>query len=137
MIGVHGPTDKGVFEGSLQDCPRSPNCVCTQASRPAQSMPALRFSGTSEEAIATVTDYVASLPRTEIVSRRSNYLHVIYRSRLIGFIDDVEFFADSRSHLLHFRSASRVGYSDLGANRRRMAAFCTAMLGRGFEPLES
>ena len=62
----------------------------------------------------------ARWPRCKIVTRQLNYLHLIFRTPVFRFIDDVEFFADEEARLLHFRSASRVGYSDLGVNRRRM-----------------
>lgn len=109
-----------VFDGPLRDCPASPNCVCTQASRAAQHMPAIAFSGTAAAAIAALVEEITNWPRTRIVSRKSNYLHVTVRTRLFRFVDDVEFFAEEDAHLLHFRSASRLGYSDLGVNRRRM-----------------
>jgi len=48
------------------------------------------------------------------------YLHVEFRSTLFRFVDDVEFVIDEPQGLIHIRSASRVGYSDLGANRKRM-----------------
>lgn len=108
------------FAGPLRDCPASPNCVCTQASRTAQHMPAIAFSGTAAEAIAALVEEITNWPRTRIVSRKSNYLHITVRTWLFRFVDDVEFLADEETHLLHFRSASRVGYSDLGVNRRRM-----------------
>ena len=43
-----------------------------------------------------------------------------YRSLIFRFIDDVDFLLDEKEGVIHFRSASRVGYSDLGANRKRM-----------------
>lgn len=63
---------------------------------------------------------LGEVPRVSIVSRSAGYLHATARTRWIGFIDDVEFSIDDAARLIHFRSASRLGYSDLGANRRRM-----------------
>jgi uncharacterized protein (DUF1499 family) len=37
-------------------------------------------------------------------------------------VDDVEFLFDDDTTIVHFRSASRSGYSDMGVNRQRMTA---------------
>ncbi|MCC7335798.1 MAG: DUF1499 domain-containing protein [Pirellulaceae bacterium] len=104
----------------LPDCPDKPNCVCTQATRPEQAMAPLCFSGSAAEAIEQVVRQMEKLPRVGIIERRENYLHAVVSSLVFRFKDDVEFYADEQSGLLHFRSASRLGYSDMGANRRRM-----------------
>jgi uncharacterized protein (DUF1499 family) len=71
------------------------------------------------EAILTV---VGKMPRTTVITRREDYLHVEYRTKM-GFVDDVELYLDEPARTVHFRSASRIGYSDLGVNRRRMEEF--------------
>jgi uncharacterized protein (DUF1499 family) len=38
----------------------------------------------------------------------------------MGFVDDVEFFLDEGANVIHVRSASRLGQSDLGVNRKRV-----------------
>ena len=108
------------FSGPLRDCPESPNCVCTQATRAAQLMPAIPLSRAASAAITTIAADVVNWPRAAIVSHKANYLHLTVRTLLFRFVDDVEFFADDETRLLQFRSASRLGYSDLGVNRRRM-----------------
>lgn len=115
------PLDSAGFTGPLADCGDSPNCVCTQATRAAQAMPAIPFTGSAAEAIEQVARCLPHWPRTRVVSRKSNYLHLTFRTPLFRFVDDVEFFADEQAHLLHYRSASRLGYFDFGVNRRRMA----------------
>ena len=42
------------------------------------------------------------------------------------FVDDVRFYFDEARHEIHFRSASRIGFGDLNANPRRMAAIRAA-----------
>jgi uncharacterized protein (DUF1499 family) len=64
-----------------------------------------------------------SFPRAQIVTRTDDYLHIEFRSLIFRFIDDVEFWVNPAEEVIHFRSASRIGYSDLGANRKRMNAF--------------
>jgi uncharacterized protein (DUF1499 family) len=60
------------------------------------------------------------MPRTTIVTLEEDYIRAEFKSRIFGFVDDVEFWFDDEQKVIHFRSASRVGYSDLGANRKRM-----------------
>lgn len=70
---------------------------------------------------------VRDLERTTIVTLRDDYLHAEVSSALMGFIDDLECLLDAASGKIHVRSASRVGYSDLGVNRKRVAALRDAL----------
>ncbi len=114
------PTNLGVQNGKLAPCPASPNCVSTQATDAAHHIEPISFSGSTAAAKDRLKRVIASLPRTKIVTDEPNYLHVEATSFLFRFVDDVEFYLDEGQGLIHFRSASRVGYSDLGANRNRM-----------------
>lgn len=116
------PKNLGVKEGRLLDCPKSPNCVCTQASDAGHQMPPIPFNGSTAEAIRRLESAIASLSGTKIVDQSENYLRVEATSRIFRFVDDVELFVDSANHVIHFRSASRAGRSDLGVNRKRMQA---------------
>jgi len=60
------------------------------------------------------------MPNTTIINTDSDYIYAEFRTPLLNLIDDVEFYFDSENGLIHFRSASRLGYSDLGVNRERM-----------------
>ena len=108
------------FCSRLADCPSSPNCVSTQVGDAEHRMEPIPFAGSSDEAIQRIKDLVAKMPRTKIVTAGDNYLHAECRSALFRFVDDVEFLIDPKEQLIHYRSASRVGYSDFGVNRRRM-----------------
>jgi uncharacterized protein (DUF1499 family) len=114
------PLNLGVVHGRLADCPAMPNCVCTQASDPEHRMAPLHFDGTPAEARDRLKAVIAAMPRTRIVTANEWYLHAEFTSRLLRFVDDVEFLIDPATHTIHFRSASRVGRSDLGVNRQRM-----------------
>lgn len=67
---------------------------------------------------------VNTMPRSKIVEQDSQYLRAEFTSMIFRFVDDVEFFIDDKEKVIQFRSASRIGYSDLGANRRRMNLLC-------------
>jgi uncharacterized protein (DUF1499 family) len=116
------PDNLGVHNGRLADCPSSPNCVGTQATDANHRMEPILFRGTPAEAMAHLKTVVAAMPRSKIVTADEQYLHVEFTSRVFRFVDDVEFLIDSDSKTIHFRSASRLGRSDLGVNRQRMEA---------------
>ena len=63
---------------------------------------------------------VTAMPGAQIISEQDQYLYAEFTSRLMGFVDDVEFLADPAAGLVHVRSASRLGHSDLGVNRKRI-----------------
>lgn len=112
----------------LRDCPDRPNCVCTQATRGWQRMQPLQIHCQSSDAMEKIVDLLSTMPRVRIVEQRIGYLQATFTSRLLRFIDDVEFLIDDSSQTLHFRSASRIGYSDLGANRARMHSIVKRLL---------
>ena len=106
----------------LMPCPASPNCVSTEATDPDRKMAPLPYRvdrRTSRKLILTI---IRGMPRTTITTQEEQYIHAEFRSRLFGFVDDVEFVFDDDAALIRFRSASRTGYSDMGVNRKRMTA---------------
>jgi len=70
-----------------------------------------------------VRSILNSLPRTRIVCEEPNYLHATVKSVVFRFVDDIEFLCDPTESVIHVRSASRIGYSDLGKNRARVEQF--------------
>ncbi len=117
---AHRPDNLGVHDGKLAPCPDTPNCVSSQADDDTHRMAPLSFDANAEEALARLKAVVAAQPRTTIVAADGDYFHAECVSLLFRFVDDVEFLVDRDAKVIHFRSASRVGRSDLGANRKRM-----------------
>jgi len=107
-------------QGSFADPPSRPNWVSSQTASAANRMDPLPFHGTADRALAGLLDVVRQLPRTSVVEQTGDSLHVECRSRLFGFVDDVEFVVDPENAVIHFCSAARSGWSDLGVNHRRM-----------------
>ena len=105
----------------LAPCPNSPNCVNSQETGRSAVAP-LAFSDSVPSAFARLQRIVASLPRTRVVEATDSYLHAEVKSRIFGFVDDIEFLIDPLASQVHVRSASRVGYSDFGVNRARVEA---------------
>jgi uncharacterized protein (DUF1499 family) len=114
------PDRLGVTGGKLAPCPASPNCVSTQASDAKHRMEPIAFAGGGGDALARLRRIISGMPGSKVITCQSGYLQVEFTSRWFRFVDDVEFLVDDEKHIIQFRSASRVGYSDLGANRRRM-----------------
>ena len=114
------PATLGVREGRLAPCPAAPNSVSSQAADPTHHVEPLPLEGTAAQAQSRLRRVLSGMPRTSIVRAEKNYLHAECKSRLVGFVDDIEFLIDEPSGVVHVRSASRVGYSDLGVNRRRV-----------------
>jgi len=108
--------------GQFAPCPDAPNCVSTKATDDDHAIEPLPYSATKESAKKRLLEIIHSLPRTRVVTDQQDYLHVEFTSRVLRFIDDVEFYLGVTDRTIHFRSASRVGHSDLGVNRKRMEA---------------
>jgi len=104
----------------LAPCPSSPNCVSTQAQDEGHAIAPFRYRKSRAEAKEALKEVIRSLPRMQLVEEDETYLHFEATSLLLRFIDDVEFLFDDDTKTVHFRSASRTGYGDLGVNRKRM-----------------
>lgn len=110
---------KGLVNGRLAECPASPNAVSSELdTQPEKAVKPLK---------ANIDEVMAAIKETGgvITSHSDTYLSATYMSQVFKFIDDVEVRADGA--LCHIRSASRVGYSDRGANRKRVAAIRAAL----------
>ncbi|AFZ23846.1 hypothetical protein Cylst_1563 [Cylindrospermum stagnale PCC 7417] len=114
------PSNLGVRDGRLAPCPNSPNCVSSQSSDPTHQIAPLTFTTTPEKAIAFLERIIQSLPRTKIITESEDYIYAEFKSALMGFVDDVEFYLDPKTKVIQVRSASRLGESDLGVNRQRI-----------------
>jgi uncharacterized protein (DUF1499 family) len=122
FVGCSGvrPVNLGVKDGKLLPCPSSLNCVSSQSSDNEHFIAPLRYTSSTADAMADLKKIILQMKRTAIDSETGNYLHVEFTSALWRFVDDVEFWFDESAHVIHVRSASRVGHSDLGVNRKRI-----------------
>jgi len=122
LVGCQGtrPANLGARDGRLLPCPSTPNCVSSQATDEEHRVAPLAYSGALDEAMNRLKEIVRSLPRTAVITDTGAYLHVEFTSALFRFVDDVEFLADNGAKVIHVRSASRLGTSDMGVNRKRI-----------------
>ena len=113
------PGNLGVGGGLLAPCPSSPNCVSSRAADERHRIAPFCFTEDPRTAFDRLRSILAQRDDTTLLREGDGYLRVEFRSRL-GFVDDGEFLLDPDSGCIHVRSASRMGYSDLGKNRSRM-----------------
>jgi len=123
------PADLGVRDGRLKPPATTPNSVSSQASlhpenpRHAEAQIApLGYTGDGATAMARLKVLVEATPGAKLVKSEPGYLYATYTTPLMGYVDDVEFWLDPAGGVIQVRSASRIGYSDRGANRARIEA---------------
>lgn len=116
----------GIKNGQLTQCPTTPNCVNSQVKDKKHYIEPIITTGTPLEVKDHILKIFNELKRSKIIVAEDNYIRAEFTSKVFRFVDDVEFyFPDTKSKemTIHVRSASRVGYSDLGVNRKRIEQF--------------
>jgi uncharacterized protein (DUF1499 family) len=121
MFAGKRPTNIGIQEsGQLAPCPGTPNCVNSQSQDAQHKIEPLTYDSTPTQAMADLKTVIQNMERTTIITETENYLYAEFKSKLMGFVDDVEFVLDPSAKVIQIRSASRLGESDLGVNRKRI-----------------
>ena len=113
----------GITDGHLMQCPKTPNCVSSHAKDEKHFIQPILFIGTSQEAQSRLLEILIEWKGTNIVVSQDNYIRAEFTSKVFRFVDDVEFYfpeTGTKEITIHFRSASRVGKSDFGVNRKRI-----------------
>ena len=116
------PENLGLTNGKLAKCPRSPNCVSTFAKETDEKhyISPLSFKGSVKDTMDKVKEVLDTMSRTKIITETENYIHAECTTLIFRFVDDLEIYLEESTKLIHFRSASRVGHSDFGVNRKRV-----------------
>ncbi|MFT5889708.1 MAG: hypothetical protein ACI9BO_002536 [Zhongshania sp.] len=109
----------GVRDGKLAEISSKPNNVSSQADDPNKKVATLTFKDSPAETMNALKRAVADYGGGKIAAESEDYLYVIFTTSLMRYRDDVEFWLDVENKLVHFRSSSRAGYSDMGLNRKR------------------
>ena len=105
--------------GQFINCPDKPNCISSKSHSSSHISPPITYKGTTLKAKKTLLKVIESIPRAKVSTNNNKFLHVEFTSKVFRFVDDVEFYFDE-PEVIHFRSASRIGHSDMGVNRDRM-----------------
>ena len=115
------PTNLGLTNGTLIPCPESPNCVNSQIDKSdSHFIEPIKYTKDLKSAIGDLKTVISKMPKTNLVVEKESYLYFEFTSKLMGYVDDVEFYFDDLNKTIHVRSASRLGKSDLGVNRKRI-----------------
>lgn len=134
LLNGSAPTDLGVKAGKLKPPSTTDNSVSSQAGlypdhprhQTAQIAPlAMRNDGPAT--IARISAIVQAMAGAKIVKSDADYLYAQFTTPLMKYVDDVEFWADPAAQVVQVRSASRLGKSDLGLNRKRIEALRAAL----------
>ena len=105
--------------GQFAVCPETPNCVSTKNINTKNYILPITYKGSRDNAKKFLLLTIKSFKSAKIKKELEQFIHVEVTSKIFGFVDDVEFYLNE-PEIIHFRSASRIGYSDLGVNRERM-----------------
>lgn len=124
------PSYLGVKDGRLAPCKTTPNCVSSYGDKvndPGHYVEPLRPNGDPAAAFAQLTAIVRDTERVTVMKSEPRYLYAEFKTRIMGFVDDVEFLLDEHDRVIHVRSASRIGRSDFGVNRARIESLRAAL----------
>lgn len=117
------PDNLGVRGGRLAPSKPTPNNVNSQTDKSADAqhyVEPLRYKGDARQAWAALRQIIDGMPRVEVVKAEPDYIYAEFTSKLMGFVDDTEFYLDEKAGVIHVRSAARLGRGDHGVNRARI-----------------
>ncbi|MDC0335942.1 DUF1499 domain-containing protein [Pseudodesulfovibrio sp.] len=114
------PDNLGLKDGRFAPCPETKNCVSSQAIDDIHKVAPIKAHGSTEVVMTDLSDAIESMFGSKVVVMNDTYLRAEYTTRYMRFVDDLECYYDEPNGIIHVRSASRVGYSDLGSNRKRI-----------------
>jgi uncharacterized protein (DUF1499 family) len=118
--GYSHPKGLGLVQGQLTECSKSPNCVSSLTVQASKLIAPISNNATPELTWLMLHEVVGGMPQALLITEDDNYRHYQFTTPLMGFIDDVELLFDREEQLIQVKSASRVGESDIGANRKRV-----------------
>lgn len=124
LMGCSGTSPKlGTDNKQLLACPDKPNCVSSYETDEEHSIAPLTYQGDQQATQAQLLKVIEDYKGAKIITNNEHYIRAEFTSLIFRFVDDVEFYFPEVSEnetIIHVRSASRIGHSDLGANRKRI-----------------
>jgi len=111
----------GLINQKLSSCPNTPNCINSEFKNDsAHFVEAMPYKNKSVDEVIQILENVIQKSGGHISAKNNNYIAATYTSKLFRYVDDFEIRVDEEDKNIHFRSASRVGRSDFGANIKRI-----------------
>ena len=120
LSGMNAEAGEADRPDKFSPCPDSPNCVSSQSTDKAHFIEPLHYAGSLADARQKLIDILENTKRVRLVKVEKDYIHAEFRSSIFQFIDDLELYFPPDQTIIHVKSASRKGYYDFGANRRRV-----------------
>jgi uncharacterized protein (DUF1499 family) len=120
---IKKPTHLGHVQSQLAAMPTKPNAVSSQTNNNDMRVEPLEYKSTTNETMKSIKSVLKVMGKNEVIKEENHYLYVVFTTGILHFHDDVEVLLDEQHKIVHFRSQSRAGYSDLGVNRKRYEAF--------------
>ena len=121
------PQNLGVVDGKLSPPSATPNSVTSQAGmypehaqREYSKIAPFTYSGDADKVMPKLATVLARSEGTVVVKNEPNYIYAQSSTALMRYTDDLEFWLDRPNNAIQLRSASRIGSSDLGKNRKRI-----------------
>lgn len=120
------PSNLGLENKALRPCPDFPNCVCSEQHTQQDQLHAIAPIPASKETWLKLQQIILT-QGGNIQTQQESYIHATFTTPVFRYVDDVELRYDADASLIHIRSASRIGRSDFGVNRKRVAAIKQAL----------
>ncbi|SGZ05618.1 Putative uncharacterized protein [Moritella viscosa] len=125
------PDNLGVVNSKLAACPESPNCVSSDSLDESHYVPAFKLEASAELAWSEIKAYLQAQRNMEIMIETTDYIYVESTSSLMRFVDDFELHLRLKDGIIAVRSASRLGKSDFGVNKKRVDDLYEALNDKG------
>jgi len=127
VLSQKQPDDLGLQNGMLKACPDSPNCVCSESHSKDDAQHFIKAIAGNDKIWARFKQVIIE-QGGHIKTEKGDYMHITFSTSVFHYVDDVEARFDRGEGLIHIRSASRIGRSDFGVNRKRMQRIKKALL---------
>lgn len=113
------PKAIGITAGQFTPLANTPNGVSSQVTDPSKQVQALPFKDNLETTKKHIKAACESYGQVKIITETDTYMHMVFTTGLMKYHDDVELYFDQTNKVIHYKSQSRIGYSDMGLNRKR------------------
>lgn len=125
ILGVNSKSKDvpNFINGHLSKCPETPNCFSTEnKNHTGHYISPINISEenkSNSDSLLILKEIIQSMGG-EIKTEKEHYFSSTFTSNIFGFVDDLEIRIDNIESVIHIRSASRVGRSDMGVNKKRI-----------------
>lgn len=128
VSNLRTPKNLGVTDGRLAPMPKSPNAASSQSTEAYYQVAPLPLKGDLASTKAALLAAVKAYGGGKIIEETDTYIYIIFTTPTMKYKDDLEFYLSEEEGVVHYRSSSRIGYSDMGLNRERYNAIAKSYL---------